>query len=75
MDFTYSKEEEAFRAEVRTFIRDHLPKRSGQDAMDAEEGMNDLPALFKWNQDLYAKHWVGFNWPKEVGGGGGSISA
>src|SRR6185436_10892405 len=33
-----------------------------------------LPALFKWNQDLYAKRWVGFNWPREVGGGGGTIT-
>ncbi len=74
MDFSYSPEEEAFRAEVRAFITDHLPKRSGQDQMDAEEGMADLPALFKWNQDLYEKRWVGFNWPREVGGGGGSIS-
>jgi alkylation response protein AidB-like acyl-CoA dehydrogenase len=75
MDFTYTPEEEAFRAEVRTFIRDHLPKRvGGDDGLDAEGGMADLPALFKWNQDLYAKHWVGFAWPREVGGGGGSIT-
>ena len=40
----------------------------------SRSGMADLPALFKWNQDLYAKRWVGFNWPREVGGGGGSIS-
>ena len=75
MDFGYSVEEEAFRAEVRAFIRDHLPKRSSEDQMDVESGMADLPALFKWNQDLYEKRWVGFNWPREVGGGGGSISA
>ena len=75
MDFSYSEEEEAFRTEVRAFIRDHLPKRSGgEDQMDVEGGMADLPALFKWNQDLYAKRWVGFNWPREVGGGGGTIS-
>jgi len=75
MDFVYSPEEEAFRAEVRAFIRDPLPKRSSEDLMDVESGMSDLPALFKWNQDLYEKRWVGFNWPREVGGGGGSISA
>src|SRR5512132_4430154 len=74
MDFGYSKEEEAFRTEVRAFIRDHLPKRSGQDQMDADEGMAGQPALFKWDQDLYAKQCVGFNWPRELGGGGGSIS-
>src|SRR6187200_1986975 len=56
MDFTFSSEEEMFREEVRAFIRDHLPQRAGvADGLDAEGGMADLPALFKWNQDLYAK--------------------
>jgi alkylation response protein AidB-like acyl-CoA dehydrogenase len=74
MDFSFTPEEEAFRAEVRAFIRDHLPKRAGAGEMlDAESGMRDLPALYKWNQDLCEKRWVGFHWPREVGGGGGSL--
>jgi alkylation response protein AidB-like acyl-CoA dehydrogenase len=73
MDFTFTPEEETFRAEVRAFIRDHLPKQSGGGDGDLESGMATFPALFKWNQDLLAKGWVGFNWPKEVGGGGGSL--
>ena len=74
MDFSFTPEEEAFRAEVRAFIRDHLPKRLGAtDSHDVEGGLANLPALFKWNQDLYERRWVGFSWPKEVGGGGGSL--
>jgi alkylation response protein AidB-like acyl-CoA dehydrogenase len=75
MDLTFTPEEEAFRAEVRAFIRDHLPARSAasSDGLDVESGLASLPALYKWNHDLLAKRWVGFNWPKEVGGGGGSL--
>ena len=73
MDFTFTPDEERFRAEVRAFIRDHLPKGAAGADGDLESGAANLPALYKWNQDLLAKRWVGFNWPKEVGGGGGSL--
>jgi alkylation response protein AidB-like acyl-CoA dehydrogenase len=64
MDFQLTPEEEAFRAEVRAFLDENLPK--GTNKMD--------PAfLGEWNRKLRAKRWVGFSWPKEVGGGGGTI--
>ena len=72
MDFRFTPEEERFRADVRAFIRDHLPQ-GASGAGDLESGLASLPALYKWNQDLLAKGWVGFNWPKDVGGGGGSL--
>jgi alkylation response protein AidB-like acyl-CoA dehydrogenase len=64
MDFKLTPEEEAFRAEVRTFLDENLPR-----------GTNTLDPAFqaKWNSNVRAKRWVGFSWPKEVGGGGGSI--
>jgi alkylation response protein AidB-like acyl-CoA dehydrogenase len=73
VDFSFTPEEERFRAEVRAFIRDHLPKSAGGGDGDLESGVANLPALYKWNQDLLVKGWVGFNWPKDVGGGGGSL--
>ena len=72
MDFSFTPEEERFREDVRAFIRDHLPKGASGDG-DLESGFASLPALYKWNQDLLGKGWVGFNWPKDVGGGGGSL--
>ena len=33
----------------------------------------NLPAGPEWNQKVRAKGWVGFSWPKEVGGGGGTL--
>jgi alkylation response protein AidB-like acyl-CoA dehydrogenase len=62
MDFDHTPEDEAFRAEVRKFLKQHLPKKPG------------FEALAEWQRQVRAKGWVGFAWPREVGGGGGSIS-
>ena len=63
MDFNLTPGEEAFRDEVRRFLDENLPPEGERDAM--------FP--FRWNQLIREKRWVGFGWPKEVGGGGGSI--
>ena len=63
MDFELTKEEQAFRDEVRAFIKENLasPKQRG-------------PAfLTEWLKKVRDKRWVGFAWPKEVGGGEGTI--
>ena len=33
----------------------------------------NLPAGPDWNEKVRAKGWVGFSWPKDVGGGGGTL--
>jgi alkylation response protein AidB-like acyl-CoA dehydrogenase len=63
MDFDLSPEEEAFRDEVRAFLDQNLPPESERDAR----------FLAEWSRKVRAKRWVGFSWPKEVSGGGGSI--
>ncbi len=72
MDFTFSEQEEAFRREVREFIRQHDPFAGGDDT-DLESLADRYPKLLAWNQALYERGWVGFTWPKEVGGGGGGL--
>ena len=62
MDFDFTPEEEAFRGEVRDFIAQHLPKKS-----TPEE-------VARWHKEARARRFVGFAWPKEVGGGGGTIA-
>jgi alkylation response protein AidB-like acyl-CoA dehydrogenase len=63
MDFQLSEEEEAFRNEVRAFLDENLP-----------EGQSRKGEFMKeWNRKVREKRWVGFSWPTEVGGGGGSI--
>src|SRR5262245_43935662 len=64
MDFNLSPEEEAFRAEVRAFLDEMLPP--GTDRGDARW-------MGEWLRRMREQRWVGFSWPKEVGGGGGSI--
>ncbi len=63
MDFKLTPEEEAFRSEVRGFLDENLPP----------EGKRDGKFLLGWNQKVRAKGWIGFSWPKDVGGGGASI--
>jgi alkylation response protein AidB-like acyl-CoA dehydrogenase len=63
MDFQLSEQEEAFRNEVRSFLAENLP-----------EGAKRTPKLLeKWTREIRKKRWVGFSWPEDVGGGGGSI--
>jgi len=64
MDFHFTPEEEAFRSEVRAFLDENLP-----------EGANPSDPAFiaEWTRKVRARRWVGFSWPQEVGGGGGSI--
>jgi len=64
MDFQLSAQEEEFRDEVRAFLKENLP---------AEGERNSPDFLARWNAKVREKRWVGFSWPKEVGGGGGSV--
>jgi alkylation response protein AidB-like acyl-CoA dehydrogenase len=61
MDFDYSSDEEGFREEVREFLDEHLPEDDSQESVQ------------RWNEALARKRWIGFAWPEEVGGGGGSL--
>ena len=63
MDFDFTPEEQAFRAEVRDFLTENLPPR-------AERGRGFMG---EWLSKVREKRWVGFSWPKEYGGGAGSL--
>ncbi len=63
MDFQLSPDEEAFRDEVRTFLDENL-------VPEDERAADFMP---NWLRKIREKRWVGFSWPEEVGGGGGSI--
>ncbi len=63
MDFNLTPEEEAFRDEVCAFLDENLPPEPERDEM--------FP--LRWSQLVREKGWVGFSWPKEVGGGGATL--
>jgi alkylation response protein AidB-like acyl-CoA dehydrogenase len=64
MDFHLTPDEEAFRAEVRAFLDENLPPGTKT---------SDPKFLADWQRKVRAKRWVGFAWPREVGGGGATI--
>jgi len=66
MDLSFSPEQEAFRAEVRTWIQSAMPSDLVAKAeVDANFEMDDV---MRWHKVLYEKGWVAPNWPVEVGG-------
>ena len=76
MRYTYEPDVEAFRQEVRQFIKDNLPPEEERLKRGYEGG-------FKTNQEEYdytmgfqkklaARDWLAMAWPKEYGGGGAS---
>ncbi|MEE3330939.1 MAG: acyl-CoA dehydrogenase family protein [Myxococcota bacterium] len=63
MDFQLTPEEEAFRSEVRSFLDENLPPVEERGETFRQD----------WDRKVREKRWVGFSWPREVGGGGGGI--
>lgn len=71
MKLELSAADEAFRQEVRTFLREHLPADM---AARTYHGFTP-PAkedLQRWNRILYDKGWAAPHWPVEYGGTGWS---
>ncbi len=67
MDFRFTAEEEAFRQEVRHFIKENLTV-----AMTKGEGggLWSTPEKRSFAKLMSKKGWIGISWPKEYGGQG-----
>ena len=73
MDFTYPPEAEAFRAEFRAWLDEHLTDESGSRARRRLDGRSDaerLDALRAWNRTLADARYAAIAWPEEWGGRG-----
>ncbi|WP_068297768.1 acyl-CoA dehydrogenase family protein [Pararhodobacter sp. CCB-MM2] len=68
IDALLGPEEQAFRAEVRAFIRDTLPAQARRNADLGRHATKD--EVLQWQRALYAKGWAAPTWPKEYGGTG-----
>ncbi|MGO4841625.1 acyl-CoA dehydrogenase family protein, partial [Rhizobiaceae sp. 2RAB30] len=64
----FTDEENAFRAEVRQFFRDHVPDSVRQKLIDGE--MVGKDELVAWSRLLDQKGWAAAHWPPEYGGTG-----
>jgi len=74
MDLTFSPEEEAFRAEVRAFIAEAMPKLPKTDVGAPEAATRSKEDYLAWHKLLYKRGWVAPIWPKQYGGPGWSVT-
>lgn len=66
MNLDFSPEDQAFRAEVRAWMRDNVPPQEGPSI-----GIpSHKETQFAWERKLGAKGWLAYAWPKEYGGPG-----
>ncbi|MFH8709923.1 acyl-CoA dehydrogenase family protein [Streptomyces zaomyceticus] len=66
MDLSYTRTEEAFRAEARGWLRDHVPLVPPA-SLETAEG---FAAHRAWEAELAAARWSVVSWPEEYGGRG-----
>ena len=68
MNFGFGEKQEAFRKQVRDFLKEELPVdwRGLADLEQEAEDYRDLDRQF--TRKLGEKHWIGMSWPKEIGG-------
>ena len=71
MDFAYTDEDEAFRAELQTWVDDNLPEFLEQGEIGHEhldETRRTMARRQAWQQRLHQGGWAAINWPREWGG-------
>ncbi len=79
MDFDDTREEAAFRAEVRAWLDAHAVRRPVDAAgvvrthvADDRAQARHVAACREWQRTLHSGGWAGITWPKELGGRGGT---
>jgi alkylation response protein AidB-like acyl-CoA dehydrogenase len=70
MDLSFSKEDLAFRDEVRAFVAEAYDDELRAKNAQAKNNYLDKEGMLKWQRALYRKGWAAPNWPVEYGGPG-----
>jgi alkylation response protein AidB-like acyl-CoA dehydrogenase len=71
VDLHPTAEQEAFRAECRSWLRDHLPWEYGHGLPPRFDDLaEEVAFLRQWQAQLAEGRWVGVTWPTEFGGRG-----
>jgi len=68
VDFDYPPESETFRAEVRSWLAEHLTAEFLALGVGGEFREEDWPLLMAWEREMGAGNWIGIDWPREYGG-------
>jgi alkylation response protein AidB-like acyl-CoA dehydrogenase len=81
MDFSYTAEDEAFRAELRAWLDEHLPKFltewSDEDQADGSAAGGIMKAMERrraWQRTLNTGGWAAISWPEEWGGRAATVT-
>ncbi|MDE3203784.1 MAG: acyl-CoA dehydrogenase family protein [Acidobacteriota bacterium] len=69
MDLTWSRADEDFRAEARSWLEANVP-RPALPSGDTREG---FARHLEWERHLFENHWSVVSWPEEYGGRGASL--
>ncbi len=69
MDFSYTPEEQAFRAELRAWLTANVPREAAPGTLE-----EDAAFLTAWQRRLHDSGWVAVHWPREYGGRGASLT-
>jgi alkylation response protein AidB-like acyl-CoA dehydrogenase len=68
MELAYTRDEQAFREEVRSFIGANLPADIQDKVLNGKK--MEREDFLRWHRALHKKGWVAPNWPVENGGTG-----
>jgi alkylation response protein AidB-like acyl-CoA dehydrogenase len=71
LDLSYTREEIAFRSEVRAFLDQHLPAELSARVLGSRRLTRD--DIVRWHQTLARRGWVAPLWPTDHGGAGWDV--
>jgi len=72
MDFGFSAEDEALRASIQAFIKEHLTEEIRRDLQEAVVGEGYTSKARAFLDMIHARGWTGVSWPEKYGGQGKS---
>ena len=70
MDLGFTKEEESFREEVRSWLDENLPAEWRHRGVGGYREDDDEDIQRRWQRTLHEAGWLKLGWPKEAGGRG-----
>src|SRR5256886_3242623 len=73
MELAYSKEDEAFRKEVRTWLKSNLPKKDKSISDLMPHDPERVKRAKEWQRKLYDAGYVAMGWPRDYGGQGADV--
>jgi alkylation response protein AidB-like acyl-CoA dehydrogenase len=68
LDFTFTPEEEAFRKEVRDFLKKELPHKYERKVLHGGESDEEWEFTKQFTRKIGQKGWIATLWPKKYGG-------